>query len=70
VFVTADGASPAYVQEFIDARGQLAGACCEAEMPVGIYLEPTVRQQPVHDARIRERDERVVVAGQDAMALP
>jgi hypothetical protein len=53
------------IEERLHDRCQTFGAGAELEVAAVIDVKLAVRDQPVHDPRVDQRDDRVVVTGQD-----
>ena len=56
-------------QELPDYGGDLLGAGEQAEVAVGVDVQPGGRQERGHHLGVDQRDDRVVVAGQDQRRL-
>ena len=58
------------IEERLHDRRQALGAHAELEVVTVIDVKLAVRDQPVHDPRVDQRDDRVVVPGQDQRRRP
>ena len=58
------------IEERFHDRRQAFGAHAELEVPAVIDVKLAVRDQPVHDPRVDQRDDRVIISCQDQRRLP
>jgi hypothetical protein len=58
------------IQEGLHDGRQALRAHAELEVAAVIDVKLAVRDQPVHDPRVNQRDNRVVVTGQDQRGRP